>query len=357
MPAFGGVTYYCDASVSADICGTLNNVIAPEYSLLFSNANASIYVQFGDTGPAIGENTQFYNTVDYSWYYNALNSHKSGSADSSAINSLGSSSTNPVVSGYGVSLTSALDQALGLLGGHGICTSVTMANCNVSMPVCAIGAANCYNDIITITNTPNALYYRGLNGQEYISGQYDFFTTVEHETDEALGTASCLEGGALALMPGCSNGGNGVSAADLFRYSAPGVRSLLGPNGSEANGTLAYFSLDGGVTNLVPYFNRPDGPDYGDFSTTCTHVQDTYGCNAPVTIPLDILTDDGAELAVLDAVGYNLTDVGMTRSLAHAVGPLSTAADPPAIAPEPGTIGMVTMALAGLVFMHRVRKP
>ena len=54
------------------------------------------------------------------------------------------------------------------------------------------GNAGCYNAIITITNDPGiTLYYDNVGGPEP-AGAYDFYTTVEHEADEVLGTSSCV---------------------------------------------------------------------------------------------------------------------------------------------------------------------
>jgi hypothetical protein len=52
-------------------------------------------------------------------------------------------------------------------------------------------AAGCYNGIITITNDPSTiLYYReGTINPD----AHDLYRIVEHETDEVLGTASCID--------------------------------------------------------------------------------------------------------------------------------------------------------------------
>ncbi len=348
FPVFGGnVTYVCDSGIGTDVCSTLNNTVGAQYGLVFSNVSASIYIQYGATGGDIGENTQFYNTVLYSQYYAALQTHLSGAADNAAFNSLNGAS-NPYGSGLGVAVTSALDSALGLLGAHGI---------NPSLSACSIGSQNCYNDVITLSDSASFFYDVG----SYAPGQYDFFTTVEHETNEALGTSSCLANGLVSLSAGCSNGVWGVSSSDLFRYIAPGQLGFTVTSGSPgANGlpvtlgqgnydspdlgpgtTGAYFSIDGGNTALADFYDAPNGPDYGDLATACKHVQDTYGCSQASGI--NILNDGGAELAMLDAVGYALTPQGQALSAAY----VDT--------PEVSSIAMLMLGLGGVGFVWRRR--
>jgi len=165
-----------------------------------------------------------------------------------------------------------------------------------------------------------------------VSGTYDIYSAVEHETDEVLGTSSCITGSdpsTIATSVNCTNGtpSTAVSPADLFRYSASGTRSYLG----SANGSTAYFSIDGGVTDIANYNNSPNGADYGDWDSAALRVQNAYG--TPDTTGTDITNDGGSEIAVLDAVGYNLVS--------------ST--------PEPGTIALLGGGLALLGLMRRRR--
>ena len=52
-----------------------------------------------------------------------------------------------------------------------------------------------------------------------------------------------------------------LHAMDLFRYSSPGVRDLT----AGGSGSTAYFSVDGGVTNLGTWNNNPNNGDLGDW--------------------------------------------------------------------------------------------
>ena len=104
------------------------------------------------------------------------------------------------------------------------------------------------------------------NFTPFASTGYDFISVAEHEISEAMGRISLT--GATVSDNGV-NFQNSYSPLDLFRYSAPGVRSLVG-------GQTAYFSPDGGntsgATNLVgaskTYFNSTAGGDWGDWQSS-----------------------------------------------------------------------------------------
>ena len=114
-------------------------------------------------------------------------------------------------------------------------------------------------------------------------------------------------------------------AADLYRYSASGVRSFA-LNTSTAvpctGSPTAYFSIDGGVTNLNSYNNCNNGGDYGDWiGVDGLQVQDAFGPDTQAAS----LNISSPEVKLLDAVGFN-------------VGTSAT--------PEPSTVTLLLMGLA-----------
>ncbi len=86
---------------------------------------------------------------------------------------------------------------------------------------------------------------------------------------------------------------------DLFRYDQHGARTL------DTNiNTQAFFSIDGGTTDLAR-FNQTAGGDFSDWFSTGPHtpqVQDAFG--TPGAQP-----NLGVELTGLDVIGYDAAPV------------------------------------------------
>jgi hypothetical protein len=147
---------------------------------------------------------------------------------------------------------------------------------------------------------------------------YPLEAIILHETDEVLGI-----GGSGSTI----GGGPAVGDLDLYRYSAPGVRSYTtNPN------AISYFSIDGGNT-VLSYFNQTSGADYADWLSNPIpngfnpQVQDAFG--EPGTNP----SLGPNELLAFNAIGYQVT------------------------APEPSTLllGGITLAL-GYWIVRRKRR-
>ncbi len=162
------------------------------------------------------------------------------------------------------------------------------------------------------------------------TGGYSLEYVVAHEMDEILnigGQGSNLNNaygnsGAIEYGP--------IGTMDLYRYSAPGVRSYTtSPN------VTSYFSIDGGKTDLV-HFNQNATGDYGDWANVTPQVQDAFG------IPNETLTLGPNEMVALDVVGWNLTSAG-------------TALEMGAPIPEPSTLALLGAAL-GLGLLPRLRR-
>ena len=317
MPVFGaGISYDCASNIETSTCTYLNNNIAGLYAGVFTNANANIYIQYGSTG--LGSSAQIYNSTTFNDYLSALTSHEGDVNDATAVATLQGGEPS-IFNGGDIFLTSALDAALGLSGGIGT---------DASLNSCTLGPSNptCYNGVITLAPpaslpTGQSYYYR--TGQQ-ASTAYDIYSVVEHETDEILGTSSCIGTLSSAAADVCAHHTDSPAPADLFRYSAAGTRSFV----SQGSGSSAYFSINGGTTSIASYINSPNSGDYGDWSTNCTHIQDATGCLGQ---SYDITSDGRVEITVLDAVGYNL------------------------VTPEPGTFGVFGLGLFVVVQYRRRR--
>jgi hypothetical protein len=326
VPAFSsGITYTCDSVptdpgyVSPSVCAYLNNTIAAIYNTTFTNATADIYIQYGAID-GLAESTKAFNLVSYSTYLSDLTATASGDTiDVDALAALNSLDTGIYGSGN-VNITAALGTALGISGMIGV---------NIFGTTCFQLGPGCYDGVITVTTQANltsqepgqTLWYR--TGTQP-ADSYDFYSAVEHETDEILGTASCIDTQTTPLSDPC---GPGVpSAVDLFRFSSAG--SLVTTSALSTT-PGAYFSYNGGLTNGADgaiYNTLDNGEDYADFMQTCQFVQDAAGCLGE---NFDINTDGpdgtpGPEVNILDAVGFNVA------------------------APEPGTFGTLGFGLTAL---------
>jgi hypothetical protein len=306
-----GIVYTCDTgTISTATCNYLNTTVAGHYNDTFTNANANIYIQLGSTG--LGESQYYLNFVTYSQYTTAYGSIANKSAIQTAAQSaLSTYDATPYGSNY-VWIQSSLGASLGFTGMTGIQSNGSS---------CTLPSAGCYNGIITVTNDPGTtLYYDNLGGGEP-SGAYDFYAVVEHETDEVLGTSSCVTTQMNPLSNGCDSGGvpSGTgtpSAVDLFRYSSAGNLVL---DSSLSTTPGAYFSYNGGSTNGANgvggtpkvYNTQDNGDDYADYvssSPSCATnqaIQDAEGCPGQ-DAGLTILNDGGSEINILTAVGYGV---------------------------------------------------
>jgi hypothetical protein len=339
----GTLTFTCDPGVAAATCSYLNTTIAGNYSSTFTNASANIYIQYGTTSLA-SATTGVDNQVTYSQYSAALAAQAIASGNPVQVSAVAAlTSYDALIYGSGnVDLTSALANALGIGG------DVAGGNAGITGPggtVCFTpGGAGCYSGIITVTNDVSTpLYYDNLGGTEP-SNAYDFYGTVEHEVDELLGTVSCVTTTTTPLSNDCA-GNNTPSAVDLFRYSSSGN---LAPDNSLSTTPGAYFSYNGGATNGAigiggspKFYNTLDnGDDYADFISsspdcgTNQTIQDAEGCPGE-DAGLTIKNDGGAEINILNAIGY---DVHSTAST-----------------PEPGTMTLLGAGLAGLA-VYRLRR-
>ena len=177
---------------------------------------------------------------------------------------------------------------------------------------------------------------------------YDATASFEHEIDEVLGgggSGSTLNDiveyptwykSAYGVFPQSNPYTSYEGPLDLYRYSA-----AYKPSFTTSSTATAYFSVDGGVTDIVG-FNQYSSGDYGDFGPTRTAcagggyggpsglIQDAFSCNNQTG---EAFTSASPEYKMLEALGYN---------------------DPPPGAPEPSTWGMTIGGFFGLGLAGRI---
>ncbi len=116
-----------------------------------------------------------------------------------------------------------------------------------------------------------------------VPGDFDAVGVLEHEISEVLGRLA-FSGGEFTPP--------GYSVLDFFRYTAP-HQLQLSPG-------AAYFSIDGGVTSLLPFNDPTTGADAGDWGDSV--IGDSFGDGSPGVASLVSPTD----LRVMDVLGYTL---------------------------------------------------
>ena len=164
------------------------------------------------------------------------------------------------------------------------------------------GPGGPYDGIVTLNSAAPYQFNRPTS-----VGNYDAQRATEHEIDEVMGLGSRL--GPIF---------NDLRPQDLFSWSSPGHRNIT------SSGTR-YFSINGGVTNIVNFNQTPPG-DFGDWwSTVCPqarpYVQNAFGCTgqssdvkatSPEGINLDVIGYDLVNAVVATNAATNITSSSAT---------------------------------------------
>jgi hypothetical protein len=288
--ATGGLqfNFTWDSSVNNAPTGYRNAVVAAAAGLsaVFSNnVTLNIQVGYGEVGGgqiapgAAAENESFLTSASYSSIRSALQAQASNSSfQTTSAASLGAG--NPT--GGSFELTTAEAKALGL-----------------------VSASSSIDGYVGISSA------LGFEFNQTAGGGYDAIGSLQHEFTEVMGRIGSV-GAAL---------GSGVyTPLDLFRYTSTNnanpmagtpVRALTqqGPN-------TAYFSIDGGQTNLGDYNPSNDGVDYSDWNSNM--APDPFGF-AFSGIAQPMTGNDAIEEA---AIGWNLTAKGVTLARTAVTKPL-----------------------------------
>jgi hypothetical protein len=272
QPAFdSSITNHPD---SAAIQATINRAISI-YETLFSDP-ITIQIRFrysttqpnGDPMPPgqIAQSNYVYYTIPWNTYINALRADATTGNDNSANASLPGSalSTNLLPSSAG-------GRAVGLNTPPAMFADGTLGN------------GGPYDGIVTLNASAPYQFTRPPGGSNF-DGQRAF----EHEMDEIVGLGSRL-----------NLSGNDLRPQDLFSWSSAGNRNIT-------TSGARYFSINGGITNIVSFNQRQEG-DLGDWlSEDCPqanpYVQNAFTCQGQFS-DIDATSPEGINL---DVVGYDL---------------------------------------------------
>jgi hypothetical protein len=263
---------------SAAIQATINRAIS-FYEQLFSDP-ITIQIRFrysttapnGNPMPAgrIAQSNYIFYTIPWSTYINALRADAKTSNDNIANASLPGSalSTN-------IRPSSAGGRAVGLNTPPAMFADGTVGN------------GGPYDGIVTLNSSSGYQFTRPPSGNNF-----DAQRAFEHEMDEVIGLGSLL-----------NLSGNDLRPQDLFSWSSAGNRNTT-------TSGARYFSIDGGVSNIVGFNQRADG-DLGDwFSPPCPqanpYVQNAFTCRGQSS-DIAATSPEGVNL---DVIGYDLVQPG-----------------------------------------------
>jgi hypothetical protein len=286
--------------------GAIQAAINSVESQVSSPHNITVDIYFTNMSTGLGESNTTIYAPTYYQYYNAFKAVATQPNQITALASLGPapspSTPNPVNGTPDVFITSAEGRNLGFNTPGGS------------------GPGGAYDSEIglntSITSPPNGL-----------AGNYGLQSVANHEIDEALGI-----GGTGSFVGGTGPFANAVGDLDLYRYTAPGVRSY---STLQTTSPYSYFSINGGDT-VLSYFNQTSGADYGDWLSNpipagfSPQVQDAFG--EPGTNP----ALGPNELTAFNAIGYDLVQQQ--------------------VVPEPGTLGLLGTSLLGFAALRRRRR-
>ncbi len=282
------ITPYFDSTITgasaiemAKVEGAINAAITKIDGLYSNTGTIGIVFSQANTTAYLGQSEAALTGLTYSNYTSDLaavsRTETTNTTLSTAVAHL--SSGNDANGAKGIALTTAdAKLALGL--------SSTSGNFNASGAFSSSGGTGyTYYGVISLTDSSSlSLNY----GATAVSGAYSMIDAAEHEIDEILGGG----GQGTTLNTGNSGGYDGV--LDLYRYSAPGTPSY------STTASSSYFSVNGGITDIVGFNQTAGNGDYSDFSTH-TNVQSassspgivaTYNASSP-------------EFAMMESIGYN----------------------------------------------------
>jgi VCBS repeat protein len=261
---------------AAAIEATINRAIGIHESLFSDPITIQILFRYSTTAPdgtplahgTVSQSDIVLYVISWSSFIDALRADARTSNDNLANASLPGSALSP-----NIRPSSANGRAVGL-----DTPPAMFANGSV-------GDGGPYDGIVTLNSAMPFQFTRPTN-----SGNFDAQRSIEHEMDEVVGFGSRLGGQGSDLRP-----------QDLFSWSSAGDRNIT------SSGTR-YFSINGGLTNIVN-FNQDRTGDFGDWlSTACPqihpYVQNAFGCMGQSS-DISATSPEGINL---DVIGYDLAN-------------------------------------------------
>ncbi len=305
----GSVTSLANASAVENAF----NAVAADYSSQFSSPiTINVAVSWGSVaGQALPSNAvgassdSLYGYFSYGQVKNWLTaSARSNPSDTALVTALSSLPATAPAGQSQYAIASSEMKALGLISGSGTGTDGS------------IGFAGSTSG------------YSFNNSGTIAAGTYDFAAVAAHELDEVLGRISGVDSGGFRTV------------LDLFRYSAPGTLSY-------SSTSAAYFSIDGGRTDLNNFNSSINGGDRGDWATSgsTSDIQDAFiGTGQRKNLSV-------VDLTALDVLGYGGRNAGDTAA-GNPSGVVFGLVTPDAV-PEPA---VWTMLLTGFGLIGAARR-